>query len=54
MKSSTQENAEGKMHQIKGKIKQVFGNLHESIMVGPVQPSTMVNKQQLKGGIPCR
>ena len=27
MKSSTRDNAEGKMHQVKGKIKEVVGNL---------------------------
>lgn len=27
MKSSTQDNAEGKMHRVKGKIKEVVGNV---------------------------
>ena len=27
MKSSTQDNAEGKMHQVKGKIKETVGNV---------------------------
>jgi len=27
MKSSTKDNAEGKMHQVKGKIKETFGNV---------------------------
>ncbi len=46
MKSSTRDEAEGKMHQVKGKIKEIAGKVTMSPDKGIVQLSGFVNSQK--------